>query len=51
MAQWKESCTFQKVVQKLLKIRKALMERLTKWTDLNSFLSSDRRGAYLFFFI
>ena len=38
-------------LQELLKIRKALMERLTKWTDLNSFLSSDRRGAYLFFFI
>ena len=37
-----------KVVQELLKIPKALMERLTKWTDSNCFLSSDRRGAYLF---
>ena len=36
------------VVQDLLKIPKALMERLTKWTDLNCFLSSDRRGACLF---
>ena len=32
-----------KVVQELLKIPAALMERLTKWADLNSFLSSDRR--------
>ena len=37
-----------KVVQELLKIPKALMERLTKLTDLNCFLSSDRNGAYLF---
>ena len=40
-----------KVVQELLKIRKALMERLTKWTYLNCFLSSDRRGVYLFLFL
>ena len=40
-----------KEVQELLKIPKALMERLTKWTDLNCFLSSDRSGAYLFFFL
>ena len=33
-----------KVVQKLLKMPKALQERLTKWTDLNCFLSSVRRG-------
>ena len=39
-----------KEVQELLKIPKALMERFTKWTDLNCFLSSDRRGAYLFLF-
>ena len=30
-----------KAVQELLKIPKALMERLTKWTDMNCFLSSD----------
>ena len=40
-----------KVVQELLKIPKALMERFTKWTDLHCFLSSDRGGAYLFFFL
>ena len=40
-----------KVVQELLKIPKALMERLTKWTDLYFFLSSVRRGAYLFHFL
>ena len=40
-----------KIVQEVLKIPKALMERFTKWTDLNSLLSSDRRGAYLFFLI
>ena len=40
-----------KEVQELLKMPKALMERLTKWTALNCFLSSDRRGAYLFFFL
>ena len=27
------------------------MKRFTKWTDLNCFLSSDRRGAYLFFLL
>ena len=32
-----------KEVQKSLKIPKALMERFTKWTDLNCFLSSDRK--------
>ena len=40
-----------KEAQELLKIPKVLMERFTKWTDLNCFLSSDRRGAYLFFFL
>ena len=35
-----------KVIQELLKINRALMERLTKWTDLNSLLSS-----YLFLFL
>ena len=40
-----------KEAQELLKIPKALKERFTKWTDLNCFLSSDRRGAYLFFFL
>ena len=39
-----------KEVQELLQIPKALTERFTKWTDLNCFLSSDRRGPYLFFF-
>ena len=39
------------VVQELLKIPEALIERLTKWTDKNSFLSSVRRGAYLFLFL
>ena len=34
-----------KEVQELLKMPKALMERLTSWTDLNSFLSSVRRGV------
>ena len=29
-----------KEIQELLKIPKALMERLTKWADLNCFLSS-----------
>ena len=38
-------------VQELLKIPKALMERFTKWTDLNCFLSLVRRGGYLFFFL
>ena len=32
-----------KVVQELLKTSKALMERLTKWMDLNSFLSLSGR--------
>ena len=32
------------VVHELLKIHKALMERLTKWTYLNCFLSSVRKG-------
>ena len=41
----KELHISRKVVQELLKIPKVLMERLTKWTDLNCFLSSDRRGA------
>ena len=27
------------------------MKKLTKWTDLCSFLSTDRRGAHLLFFI
>ena len=40
-----------KVVQELLKIPKALMERLRRWTCSTSFLSSDRRGAYLFIFL
>ena len=40
-----------KEVQELLKIPKALGERFTKWTDFNCFLSSGRRGAYLFFFL
>ena len=44
MVHWKGNC-------KLLKIHKALMERLTRWTDIDCFLSSDRRGAYLFFFL
>ena len=39
------------LVQEFLKIPKARMERLTKWTDLNCFLSSDRRWAYLFLFL
>ena len=29
-----------KEVQELLKVPKALMERLTKWTDLNCFFES-----------
>ena len=40
-----------KVVQELLKIPKALMERLAKWTDLICFLSSDRRGVLVPFSI
>ena len=40
-----------KEIQELLKIPRALMERFTKWTDLNCFLSSDRRGVYLFLFL
>ena len=39
-----------KVVHESLKIPKAQMERLTRWTNLNCFLISDRRGPYLFFF-
>ena len=33
-----------KVIKELLKIPEALMEKLTKWTDLNCFLSSDEYG-------
>ena len=40
-----------KVVHESLKIPKALMERFTKWTNLNCSLISDRRGAYLFLFL
>ena len=40
-----------KIVQEFLKIPEARMERLTKWTDLNCFLRSDRRWAYLFLFL
>ena len=40
-----------KVVQELLKIPRALMERLTKWIDLNCVLSSDKRGEYLLLFL
>ena len=40
-----------KVVEELLKIPKALMERLTKWTDVNLFLIADRNGAYLILFL
>ena len=36
-----------KIVQKLLMIPKALMERLTKWTELNPFFISDRRGILI----
>ena len=39
-----------KEVQELLKIPKVLMERFTKWIDLNCFLSSDRRGCICSFF-
>ena len=47
----KEVAHFKKEAQKLLKIAKALMERLAKWTDLNCFLSSDRREAHLFLYL
>ena len=40
-----------KEVQELLKIPKALMDRFAKWTDLTCFLSSERRGVHLFFFL
>ena len=40
-----------KVVQEVLKIPKALIERLTKWADLNCFFTLVRRGAYLFLFL
>ena len=40
-----------KEVHELLKIHKALMERFAKWVDLNCFLSSVRRGAYLLIMI
>ena len=37
-----------KVVQELMKIPKTLMERFTKWTDLNCFLSSVRDASVPF---
>ena len=40
-----------KVVQELLEIPKALMERLTKWTDLSFLLRLVKTGAYLFSFL
>ena len=40
-----------KEAQELLKIPKALMERLKKWTDVNCFLSSVRKGANVFHFL
>lgn len=40
-----------KEVHELLKMPKALMERFTRWPVSNCLLSSDRRGAYMLWFI
>ena len=39
---------FKEKVQELLKIPQVLVEGLTKWTEINCFLSSVRKATYLF---